>query len=105
PNRGSWLPGEQVGQAAGDRLDWRERVVQFVAQHAQQSLPRAAFFLAQRLTQICQYEQLMLRASFAEGAAANVPSAKAPRKNHLHGVAPIAVFTIQTGSEAQLPHT
>ena len=46
--RGRLAP-EQAAEAAGDRLDRRERVVQLVAEHADQPLPRLALLLAQRL--------------------------------------------------------
>ncbi len=44
------LTTEQVRQTAGNRFDRRQRVIQFVAQDAQQALPGSPLFFAERLT-------------------------------------------------------
>ena len=45
---GSGLAAEQAAEAAGDRLDRRQRVVQLVAEHADQALPGLPLLFAQR---------------------------------------------------------
>ncbi len=95
-----WLLPKQVGKTAGHRLNWSQRIIQLVTQHAQQSLPGATFFFAQRLAQIRQDEQLMLRAPFAKGAASNVPATHPAGKDHLHRVLAVALLSIQAGREA-----
>ena len=67
-------------QAIGLAATWD---TDLMAQNTQQSLPRRAFFLTQRLTQVSQDQQLMGRATLAESAASNIPSANATWKNHL----------------------
>ena len=64
-------------QAAGDRLDRRERVVHLVADDADQALPRLPLFFAQRLAQVGQDQQLVRPAALAELAAPDLPAADA----------------------------
>ena len=67
-------------QAAGDRLDRRERVVHLVSDDANEALPRLAFFFAQRLAEVGEHEQLVRPPALAEEAAPDLPSADAARK-------------------------
>ena len=67
-------------QAAGDRLDRRERVVHLVPDDANQALPRLALFLAQRLAQVGEHQQLVRPAALAEQAAPDLPAADAAGK-------------------------
>src|SRR5215510_376355 len=78
------FPANQIGKTPGNRLDRRERIIQLVAQDAQQALPCGALFFAKRLTQISQHEQLKLVPTFAKRAATNVPTSNTTRKDHLH---------------------
>ena len=70
-------------EAAGDRLDGRERVVHLVADDANQALPRLPFLLAQRLAQIGEHEQLVRPAALPELAAADFPAADAAGKRRV----------------------
>ena len=67
-------------QAAGDRLDRRQRVVHLVADDADQALEGLALFFAQRLAQVRQHEQLVRAAALAERAAPDFPAADAAGK-------------------------
>ncbi len=67
-------------QASGDRLDRRERVVHLVPDDANQALPRLPFFLAQRLAQIGEHQQLVRPAALAEQASPDFPPAHATGK-------------------------
>src|SRR6266487_1588002 len=53
------VPAHQVHEALRDRLDRRERVVDLMAQHAGQALPRLTLLLTERATDIGQDEQLV----------------------------------------------
>ena len=64
-------------QAAGDRLDRRQRVVDLVAEHAHQPLPRLALLLAQRLAEVGQHQQLVRqRRPAGTCRAAHLPAAR-----------------------------
>ena len=63
-------------EAAGDRLDRRERVVDLVADDADQPLPRLALFVAQRPADVGEHEQLMRTSSLAERRAPHFPAAR-----------------------------
>ena len=67
-------------KAAGDRFDRRERIVHFVAEHPNESLPGVAFLFAQRAAQIGQDEQLMRQAALAKVAFAARPSDRCRRE-------------------------
>ena len=51
-----------------------------MTEHAQQTLPREAFFLAQRTAQVRDDQQLVRPATFAERRASHFPAAAAARK-------------------------
>ena len=72
-----------VDEAAGDRLDRRERVVHLVADDANQPLPRLALFFAQRLAEVGEHEQLVRPAALAERAAPDLPAADAAGKRRV----------------------
>src|SRR5438128_8063523 len=93
---------EQVSETGGHRLDWRQRIVQLVAQHTQQSLPRLAFFFAQRLTQIRQYQQLVRQAAFAKDTTTHTPAANAAGKNHLQDLVTVRLPRLETNVETKL---
>ena len=57
---------DQAAEAAGDRLDRRQRVVQLVAEHADQTLPGLALLFAQRLAEVGEHEQVMRQAVLPE---------------------------------------
>src|SRR5690349_10170695 len=84
PVGGLRIPANQIGETSGNRLDRRERIVELVAQHAQQSLPRSPLFFTKRLTQVSQHQQLKLVPALAKRAATNVPTSNAAGKHHLH---------------------
>src|SRR5882724_11853330 len=102
PIGGSRLALDQISETAGHRLDRRERIIQLMTQHPQQSLPRGTFFFAQRLTQISQHEQLMLHAAFPKSAAANFPTPHAARKYHLHRIWTSIIVTVKACGESKL---
>ena len=68
-------------EAAGDRLDRRERVVDLVAEHADEPLPRLPLFLAQRLAQVGEHEQLVRPSALAERRCGAPPSGRTPPGN------------------------
>ena len=74
------LPFDDRREAAGDRLDRRERVVHLVPDDANQPLPGLAFFLAQRLTEVREHQQLVRPPTLAEEAAPDFPAADAAGK-------------------------
>ena len=74
---GSGVAAEQRLEAAGDRLDRRQRVVQLVADDADQPPPRLALLLAQRLAEIRERQQLVRRAALPEARAPHLPAAGA----------------------------
>src|SRR2546427_5336007 len=51
-----------------------ERVVELVAEHADQTLPRLPLLLAQRAAHIGEDEELMGKAALAERAASQLPA-------------------------------
>ena len=61
-------------QAARDRFDRSERVVQFVTQHSNQPLPCAALFLSQRPANVGQHNQSVGHALFPELAPPDQPA-------------------------------
>ncbi len=60
-------------KAAGDRLDRRQRIVEFVTQDAHQPLPGLEFLLPKGLAQIGDHHQLMRAATLAKLAAPHAP--------------------------------
>src|SRR6266702_3626756 len=98
PVRRGRIAAQQRFQAGGKRLDRGKRIIHFVAEHANQSLPGAAFFFAQRATEIRQHEQFMRQALLPKRAPSNSPttgaSGKAERKRFV-------LVNIVTGVEAK----
>src|SRR6266568_8993731 len=83
------VPAHQVHEALRDRLDRRERVVDLMAQHADQALPRLTLLLTQRTTDICQDEQLVRAPALPERVAPQLPPAVASWKGELHDPRPV----------------
>ena len=83
PVGGRRLALDDRRQAAGDRLDRRERVVHLVADDADQPLPGLALLFAQRLAQVGEHQQLVRPAALAELAAADLPAADAAGKRRV----------------------
>src|SRR6266850_6324898 len=81
------------------RLNGSEGVIQFVAQNADQSLPRLAFFISQRAAQVAQDYKMVRQAALPEGPAPQSPAPGTARKIQLHGARRIPV---QAGAESQL---
>ena len=71
------------GQAAGDGLDRRERVVHLVADDADQALKRLPLFFSQRTTQIREHQQLVGASTLPELAAPHFPSPRAGRERRV----------------------
>src|SRR5437016_6852167 len=98
PVRRRRIAAQQRFQAGGKRLDWSKRIIHLVAEHANQPLPGAAFFFAQRATEIRQHEQLMRQALLPKRAPSNSPttgaSGKAERKRFV-------LVNIVTGIESK----
>ena len=69
------LAQQQRLEAAGDRADRRERVVELVADHADQALPGLALLVAQRAAHVGQHDELHRLAALAEAGAAHVEAA------------------------------
>ena len=61
----------------------RERVVDLVAQHPHEPLPRRALLRAQRAAQVGQHQQLVRPAVLPESSAAHLPAPGAPGKGGL----------------------
>ena len=83
PIVGQRVAGDDADQAAGDRLDGRERVVQLVAEHADQALPGLQFLLAQGLGQVGDHHQFERQAVLADARAAHAPAAGAAGEDGL----------------------
>ena len=73
------------------RFDRRERIIQLVAEDANQALPGLALFVAQRAAQIGEHEQLVRQAAFAKTAATHFPTAGFARKSDLLDARGLAV--------------
>ena len=71
------LAGQQAGERRGHRVDGGERVVELVAEHADQPLPGLALLLAQGLREIGDHQQPVGAPLFAEGAAPDLPAPRA----------------------------
>ena len=86
--RGALHQGEKI---FGDGLDRRERIVQFVSEHANQPLPCLAFFFAQGAAHIGNHQQLVRQAAFAKHAVANFPASRFPGENDRGDLRPFAL--------------
>src|SRR5690606_21150691 len=71
---GKRLLPDEVEQAAGDRLDGRERVVDLVAEDPGKSLPGGALLLAERPTHVRENHQLVREPSLSELRATQLPA-------------------------------
>ena len=67
-------------EAAGDRLDRRERIVQLVAEHANQPMPRLALLLPQRHVDVAQHDERVRQPALPERSAPHLPLAGAAGK-------------------------
>ena len=88
---------QQRVERAGDRLDGAERVAEFVADDADEPLPRLALLLAQRPADVGDDEQLVPLPAEAERRASHVPAAGAARQIERHDAARLA----EPGVEAE----
>src|SRR6266545_6712341 len=71
---------EQRGQAAGNRLDGCEGVVQLVTDHPYETLPGLALLFAQRLADVGQHEQLVWFSALPERSLPDFPPARSSGK-------------------------
>src|SRR5207237_9646272 len=74
PIGGRRLAPHQIRQALGDRLDRGERVVQLVAEHADEALPRLPLLLAPRAAHVGDDEELMRQPALAKRATPQLPA-------------------------------
>src|SRR6266480_5928894 len=93
PVRRRRIAAQQRFQAGGERLDWGKRIIHLVAEHANQSLPGAAFFFAQRATEIRQQEQLMRQALLPKRASSNSPTTGSSREAERQRLVLISIVT------------
>ena len=75
---GQRLACHQRLQAAGERLDRRQRVVQLVAHHPDQPLPGRQLLGPQRPADVGEHQQRVRPARLPEGAAAQLPAVRCP---------------------------
>ena len=80
-------------EAAGDRLDRRERVVELVAEHAYQAMPGFALLLPERDIDIAQHDERVRQPALPERAAPHLPLAAAAGKSNVHHSGSAAVET------------
>ena len=93
------LAPQQRFQTSGNRFDRRERIVHFVAEDANESLPGAPLFFAKRAAEVGQDEQFVRQSALAKGAAANAPSPRAARETQASAA---RLRRIETDLEAQM---
>ena len=77
-------------EAASDRLDGRQRIVQLMAQDADKALPRLQLFFPKGTGEIGDDEELMRNAALTEVAAANAPPATSAREIARNGLLGLA---------------
>ena len=99
PVRGGLALAREALQAAGDRLDRRERIVELVAEHPDQALPGLALLLAQRTAHVGQHEQPVGRAALAERARPDLPP---PRPAGERGFPDLRRALLEKRREAEL---
>jgi hypothetical protein len=75
PVVGPRLAGDHRLEAARDRLDGRQRVVDLVSDHPNQPLPCLALFVAQRAADVGEHEELVRPSLLPERGAAHFPAA------------------------------
>ena len=84
PVRRARLALHQAAQAAGNRLDRRQRVVQLVTEDADEALPRGALLVAQRLAHVGQHHQVVGEPALPERRVPHLPaSGRAGQGNRL----------------------
>ena len=84
PVRRPRLALHQAAEAAGNRLDRRQRVVQLVTEDADEALPRGALLVAQRLAHVGQHHQVMGEPALPERGVPHLPaSGRAGQGNRL----------------------
>src|SRR4051812_7761582 len=89
---------EQGIEAAGDRLDGGERVIQLVADDADQAPPGLALLLPERLAHVREDEHLVRLPALPEFASPCFPPARPARKVDVLNTA----VRLQRGKEAEI---
>ena len=86
--------------AVRDRLDRRQRIVDLVRQHADDSLPRLLLFFAQRPGEVCEDEQLVWLAIASERRSTQLePTALGPERT----IEQSRCFALETAIEPEIP--
>ena len=67
-------------EAPGNRLDWRERIVDLVADDAYQALPGLPLLVAQRTADVGEDQELVRPALLTERRPANFPAPRCARE-------------------------
>ena len=83
PVGGAIFAAEDAAEIFGHGFDGRERVIQLVAEHANEALPGLALFVAKRAAQIGDHEQLVSEPRFTKTSTMNFPAAGFARKRDL----------------------
>src|SRR6185437_15530495 len=81
---------DQTAQAARNGRDGGERVVDLVAEHANEALPGEALLVAQRLAQVGKHDELLRAPIEPEGATPELPSSGAARERRVDGAVRLA---------------
>src|SRR5207245_1300880 len=68
------VPAHQLREALRDRFDRGERVVELMAQHADQPLPRLPLLVTQRAAHVGENEELMRQPALAKRPAPHLPT-------------------------------
>src|SRR5579863_1386374 len=84
PVRRAFFAPEHASEILRNRLDRRERVIEFVAEHANQALPCLALFIAQRAAEVADQQDLIGQTGFPKTAAMNLPAAGLAGKRGLN---------------------
>jgi len=74
----------EVGQGGCHRLDRRQRIVEFVPQHADQALPGLPLFLAQGAREIGDHQQIVGQPALAKPETAHIEAARAAGESAAH---------------------
>src|SRR5581483_3664212 len=89
-----WRPlrvAQQRAEAARDRFDRGEGVVQFVAEHADDALPRLQLLLAQRAAEVGDDDEVVRAAALAKFAAPHAPAADGAGKREVQQARGVAL--------------
>lgn len=76
PCRRALTATENIVQAARERFDRRERIVELVAEHAHEALPGWELFLAEGVAEIADDDELVRAPAFAKGGATHSRSVR-----------------------------